>query len=166
MIILQRVGLVRSALAVVLGLTLAGCGGGGEDDGYTGPRGTVKGKTSYAGKPLPKGCIVSFETFDGNGGTGEVDGEGNYEIVTTGGGLPVGKYMVSVSPPPAEFVETKLPSTPEEAEAASKAAANSTPDEGPAVDTTIPEKYQVASSSGLEFEVKEGENTYNVELAE
>ena len=172
MIILQRVGLVRTALAVVLGLslslTLTGCGGG-EDDGYEGVRGSVEGKTSYADKPLPKGTIISFETFEGTGGTGVVDGEGNYEIIASGGGLPIGKYMVSVSPPDQGATEPDLPSTLEEVAAAEKAndPANVVVEtEQAALDTAIPAKYQMADTSGLEFEVKEGKNTFDIELTD
>src|SRR5262245_43486928 len=83
-------GLLLTALVLV-----AGCGK--DNDGLTPVAGTV-----FVDDAAAQGAVVTFfptGNTPGNGGTGQTDATGKYEISTPQGkkGLPPGEYKVSVS---------------------------------------------------------------------
>ena len=132
-------------------LVAAGCGGTAEVD--LGPTGTVSGFAMIDGKPLaPETQIVFLEPAKGYCASGYLDAGGNYKATSwNDGNLPVGTYKVTVQPPPPPELSAE--------EALSDHGEKSNP---PA---EFPEKYREAATSGLEFTIAEGENTYAIELS-
>src|SRR5262245_25150973 len=128
----------RAALAAptFLFLAVAGCGGG-----KLPVRGTV---TLEDGTPLTKGLVV-FERVEGGKAItarGEVLSDGSFEMSTDkpGDGVPVGKYRVLVNAMDLSDV----------------------PDEQKKIPFDF--KYQKFETSGLEFEVKSGNNVFPIKL--
>lgn len=108
----------------------------------------VSGKVTLDGKETGPGVVVFVSEGDqSTPATGAVDLNGDYFLKTSRvNGLAAGKYKVSVSifdqptdvkPGERSMKEAKL---------------------------IIPEKYVSATSSGLEYEVKPGSNTIDVDL--
>jgi truncated hemoglobin YjbI len=103
--------------------------------------GSVKGKATFKGEPLPGG-VVTFEAEGGGAVTAKIAEDGTYKA----DGLKPGKYAVTVDtellkPDPAKPADPKAPKY-----------------------VAIPEKYRDAKKSGLSYEVKKGEQTYDIEL--
>lgn len=120
---------------------LIGCSRGGMES-------QVSGKVTLDGKETGPGVVVFVSEGDqSTPATGAVDLNGDYFLKTSRvNGLAAGKYKVSVSifdqptdvkPGERSMKEAKL---------------------------IIPEKYVSATSSGLEYEVKPGSNTIDVDL--
>lgn len=146
----------------VVCLALLGCGPSGPE------LGTVKGKVTLYGRPLPN-ALVTFEPEGGGPvGTSPTDEEGNFELYSAGRkGAQVGNHRVVITTirPPAQ------------ADAAQEAAARSSDDPaymaqahgGPAqykkaeeFKEKIPAKYN--TNTELKKEVKSGSNEINLEL--
>ena len=160
-------GFARTASwGVLIGCSLmhfAGCGGGG--DGFTGPRGQVSGKVTFGGEPVPEGSTVIFQTGEGKSylASGIVKADGNYELQYDGqSSLPGVKYLVQVTPPagaagggaPVDPMKMDLAMTDvKQAKKTAKLAS-----------TVFPSKYFSSLTSGLSFEVNEGENTADFDL--
>lgn len=140
-------------LVACAALWTSGCGGGGLPEGASG---TVGGKVTYNGQPVPTGCVVSFIGPKGITGSGATDSGGTYRIsMRDGDKVLAGSYKVSVSPPQA------APLSDEEAMKASM--------EGkPTVKEVkeVPEKYRSPESSPLTFEVKAGANTFDIDMTD
>lgn len=135
--------------------TFTGFGCTGDDGGYSGPTGTVSGTVTLDGNPVA--ANVSFlNTEKGYSASGAADSSGNYSLSTKGSNaIPVGKYQVAVTEPPAKEM------SPEEAmEASLKSEDGSIP----ATDSAIPSKYNSPGGSGLSFEVKEGDNSFEIKM--
>lgn len=133
-------------------ILLAGCGSG--EEGYTGPVGSVSGTVTLDGSPIA--ANVSFiNAKEGFTATSAAGSDGSFTLNRNGSSeIPVGTYQVAVTEPPGAEM------TPEqEMEAAMKS-------EDGSFKTTkiIPAKYSSPASSGLSFEVKEGENTFEVKM--
>lgn len=145
---------MAAGVSCVAFLWILGCGGG---NGLpSGGKGTVSGKVTYNGQPVPQGCIVSFIGPNGITGTGVTDGSGAYRIsMRDGKNVLAGGYRVSVSPPPP------APISDEEAMKLSMAGK-------PTVEAVkeVPQKYRNPESSPLTFEVMEGANTFDIALTD
>lgn len=144
----------------------AGCG----DDGGLGTRYAVSGKVTYKGVPVKKASIsfVSKEP-EGRGAAGSVvDGYYSLTTLNPGDGALPGTYKVTVDDREVDMgkLQTdsdalakkrgvgKFGSIPQELQAqASKAAKGS-----------LPGKYQIASTSDVEKEVKAQSNTIDIDL--
>jgi hypothetical protein len=121
-------------------LVLAGCSRSGLES-------SVAGSVTLDGKAMTLGGVVFVpEPGRGNPSAGTIGRDGNYVLKTSNApGLNAGKYRVSVN-------------------------ALDTPNPPPGVrDTTppkqlVPEKYTNIETSGLEYEVKPGSNTINIDL--
>jgi hypothetical protein len=124
------------SLVVVLGM--CGCGGGNKEK-----TGDVVGKVTLEGSPITTGSI-SFISKQGKTGAGELDANGDYKIRK----IVVGKYNVVVSPPP--LPPPGMPGSVKKA--------------GQAEFPGHPKKYRSDLTSGLEAEVKEGENKFDFDL--
>jgi hypothetical protein len=135
-------GTIGLLLAVTMVLA-NGCTGGTKA-----PTGTIKGKLTYKGSPVPNGTVVQFSGGRG-GGNGTVTADGTFTVQ----GIEVGKYQVSVAPPPA------FPSDPR---AAMEASLKATPAGGET--KAVPEKYLRPETSGETFEVKAGANTFSLDM--
>lgn len=120
---------------------LAGCAPGGP------PRGTVEGQVTFKGKPVTEG-MITFLGDKGHAGEAKLGPDGRYAI-TDGGGLPVGDYVVTISPlmyedksdpknPPRTMVEKNAPD--------------------------IPEKYRRQGGSPFKKTVKAGKNDINLDM--
>lgn len=149
-------------ILAVAGLTpVAGCG----DDEGIGKRYPVSGTVTYNGQPLEKGTI-NFQAIaaDGRSAGGDIQG-GEYRLMTQspGDGALPGKYRVSITAKDVDMSKV---------EATSKKQGGTLPskkDLGQAFQKSkrlIPARYESASTSGLEAEVKEGSNTFDFPLTD
>lgn len=152
MSLVQRNRRLLSSL-VILGLavmTNAGCGMlGGE------PTGRVEGVLKYRGEPAIQGTAVMFMmSSKGLGALGEVEDDGKFVVKMAGTDqLPIGTYTVSVRP------STGPEMTPEEQ--MNIALSKKQPlDPG----LGVPEKYRTPESSGVTFEVKAGDNQFELDM--
>jgi hypothetical protein len=133
----QRVGL---AFVFLCPITAAGCSGGDFDS-------SVSGTVTLDGQAIGPGFLVFAPvTGDTNPANGAIQTDGSYELKTANTtGLRAGKYRVSVTVldqpdvPPGErsYVVAK---------------------------SRIPEKYNDANTSGMEFDVESGSNTIDIPL--
>src|SRR5262245_18162987 len=129
------------SVAVLLSLSVAGCGGQGD----------VSGEVSYKGKSLVWGT-VQFEGSDNLLRQANINSDGTYSVH----GVAVGQAKVAVSsinPQSSDFqmrqVEGKAPPKPRPKVAGW---------------FRIPEKYDAPYKSGLVYTIKRGENKYDIEL--
>jgi hypothetical protein len=111
---------------------LAGCGGAKTPEK---PMGTISGKVTVAGKPLPAGDVNFFDAKTGSGGKTSVNEAGEFKTEEP---MPAGDYAV--------FVTTPTPKSTEEGAKMAKLAVK------------IPPKAMAAETSELKVTVKEGEN--------
>lgn len=132
--------------SLVLLVLVAGCGGNDAP-----PLSKISGKVISSGKPLTHG-MVSFASEEGFGASASIDEQGNYTLSSQyGSGIPVGTYSVTVTPPPREEVDMgDGPPSP--------AARNQYPE--------IPMKYRDFSTSGLQFTVEQGRQTFDLNLSQ
>ncbi|OYV82180.1 MAG: hypothetical protein B7Z73_17305, partial [Planctomycetia bacterium 21-64-5] len=133
---------------------LPGCG----KPAPKGPQGTVHGKVTVKGSPVPAGTVVSFIGQTGSGGSATTGADGAYRMVGPTGGQTIAadKYKVVLMPGGG----SGAPPTPEqEMEQMSR-----NPDETPKTDSLIPDKYQNPTTTPEEHEVKEGDNEINIDV--
>src|SRR5262245_32958028 len=127
-------------------LALAGCGGKRSDEV---PLGQVEGQVLFRGAPVAEGT-VTVNTPDGRlMGETKLDKEGRFVIKTDAGGLPVGEYVITITP--LMYLDSSDPHTPAVME--EKKAPN------------IPEKYRRMGSTPLRFEIAAGPNKFTWDLA-
>ncbi len=137
--------------AFVLLCLVAGCGGG--SSAVEGPTGTVSGKLTYNGAAVPEGCVVVFMPVDGAlSATGVVGADGSFKLQMKGtADIVAGQYKISIGTPVVE----ETPEQSMEREMAGKKLPEY---------KEVPEKYRTADTSGETFEVKEGANTYDLDM--
>ncbi|HUP79784.1 MAG TPA: hypothetical protein VM260_14625, partial [Pirellula sp.] len=69
--------------------TISGC----TDDPV--PTGTVSGKATYSGKPVPQGCSISFVSNSGFAAVGVIDAKGEYKLKMDGKeSIPAATYNI------------------------------------------------------------------------
>jgi hypothetical protein len=150
--------LLRKALSLLAGVSLLGSLAGCSRDPNMPKLGTVHGKVTYNGKPVDSGT-VTFNPILGKGGetgqnaTGQIEPDGSYVMTTfnTGDGAILGQHIVAV------VVREKG------SENQGKPRADSTIDYSmPKIVT--PSKYASVDTSPLRCTVKEGDNTFDIEL--
>ncbi len=125
---------LRYACAIVVSLAIAGvCGCGGGDRP---PLGTVHGKITLDGKPLPRASVGFTPKGGGHESTGLTDDAGDYELkyIRDVKGAKVGAHTVSVS-----TVHDRAGTT-----------------------ETVPPRYNVKST--LQADVAAGDNVLNFDL--
>jgi len=122
--------------------------GCGKNDPGIGPLGIVKGHVTFESVAVTEGTVQFSNATKGYAGTGEIDKEGRYLVRSENGGLPIGDYQVSVMPP--IIAVSGGPNTPSS--------------EGPKEIPTIPRKYRSTETSGLTMTIREGENTYDIQM--
>jgi hypothetical protein len=148
----------RNALALLAGVGLlfwlAGC----SRDPNMPKLGRVHGKVTYKGKPVESGT-VTFNPVPGKGGetgqnaTGQIESDGTYVMTTfsTGDGAIVGQHVVAVvvrekgsenlgKPKPDGTIDYRMPKI------------------------VTPSKYASVETSPLLCTVREGDNTFDIEL--
>lgn len=134
-------------------LILIGCGG--EDVG------SVTGKVTMDGQPLPNAIVTFVPEGGGRTGTGKTDANGEYKLVFAGGeGATIGKNKVAVTTAP-EAVEVAAMSS-DSPEYAQQAMGNASDYNTAKVTEPIPAKYN--KNTELTFEVTSGSNVYDIEL--
>lgn len=121
---------------------MAGCGKSVET-------GTLSGKVTFKGKPLEFGSVMMQPKAGGPVARGTIGPDGTYSMTIDGEpGAPIGVNNVRVT-----------------CYTGQRPGANSGGGEASVGDSLIPERYTRFSSSGLEVEVKPGENaTYDIPL--
>lgn len=147
----------------VLGLITVGCSKG---SGLK--TGNVSGTVTFNGQPVANAQVVFQPKQGGQNAVGTTDAKGRYTLMTgTDQGALIGEHRVTVTvqsgaeqlsginaaDPSASYGEAMM------AAAAGRPPAAQTPSAG-----GIPAKYADPTTSGLEFTVKEGSNTINLEL--
>ena len=152
------------ALLVISALACGGCA----EPVDLGPTGTISGNLTYNGKPLAEGTQVVFmQRQRGFAGLGATDAEGNFTITlyrkSTGATseMPVGTYIVMVQPPSDPNAEMELADPSDVATPNEMSSANQ---KQLFVKTEFPMKYRQPSTSGITREVKEGPNTFEIDL--
>jgi len=120
--------------------------------------GTVHGKVNYKGKPVESGT-VTFNPIPGKGGetgqnaTGQIEADGSYVMTTfsTGDGAILGQHIVAVvvrekgsenqgKPKPDSTIDYSMPKI------------------------VTPSKYASVETSPLRCTVREGDNTFDIDL--
>lgn len=137
-------------LAVLGAATTSGCGSGSQLEGETG---TVNGRVSYNGQPLPVGSnVVMIHRGQGLVATGTTDANGNFSLQMRGGNkILTGEYALGISPPSADVQGN------ESMDVTADIAEESTW-------TAIPEKYLTPETSGEILTVTTGSNDLQIEL--
>ena len=149
-----------STVLVFLICLLPGCGGA---TGPVGPQSQVSGTVTNDGKPLALNTqVVFFNDVKGLTLTGTLDSLGKYSLTAADPkvGVPSGRYEVCIKPPVVPVIQVD-PSSADYAKMMQEG--NTAAPAATVVD--IPEKFTDPKTSGLVFEVKEGVNTYDFDLA-
>ncbi|QDV30495.1 hypothetical protein Spb1_24290 [Planctopirus ephydatiae] len=141
-------------LMVGLLLTIAGCGSSNLPAGTTG---TVRGTVTYNGKPVPEGSTVIFvREKDGLLASGVTDSSGDYRLrMRDGLKIVTGSYRVSVTPPVVE-------ATLNQDEIMKLQQGGKLP--VPAAVKEVPLKYRSPEGSKLVCDVKDGSNSFDIDM--
>jgi hypothetical protein len=134
--------LILAGLALTL---LPGCGAG---------RASVAGKVTYKGKPLAMGTVY-FASADGVQWPATISPDGTYRIES----MPTGVAKIGVTNPKPQVVTAAM-------RRAMKQDPASPPPPPPELANwvEIPEKYADPRGSGLSVDLKNGENTHDIDL--
>jgi len=148
--------LFRFLFITLLTAVVSGCLGKSQ------PTGTVTGKVTYKGNAVPAGCLVTFVSQRGVAALGTVDASGRYQLMFAGRPeVPALEYNISVTYPGAvgpemtDEDERKYMAGDPETVARFSRKGQSPP---------IPPKYADEFKSGLSFQIKEGANTFDIDL--
>lgn len=141
-----------STLALLCIALLSGC------SNKFGPMGSISGSLTVNGKAPAEGTKVIFmEPIAGQAGFGLTDAAGAYSIEwrkegKTYSGLPVGKYQVMLVPAGSIDID--------------EMSADEMLDGGPPPEekSAIPAKYLRVATSGLEYDITEGENQVDISV--
>jgi hypothetical protein len=141
------------ALALV---AAAGCLGKAQ------PTGTVSGKVTHKGNPVPAGCLVTFVSDRGVAALGTVNASGKYQLMFAGKpDVPALQYNVSVTFPgatgPQMTDEDERKYMAGDSETIAKFSRK-------VLTAPIPKKYADEFKSGLSFQIKEGANSFDIDL--
>lgn len=151
--------------AICVGVCLlTGCGG---STGPVGPQAQVNGTVTNDGKPVTLNSqVVFYNAEKGLTLSGTLDSLGKYSLSAADPklGVPVGRYDVKILPPAAPVVEMNQSSADYKKmmQAGGAGAATTKPaDDAP----DIPENFRDTKTSKLVFEIKEGANTFDLDLS-
>jgi len=142
-------GAVLALLLLAIPVALVGCGDG------LGPTGTVSGNVTYNGEPLaPEHAVALMNLETGYACQGYTDAEGNYTLDSWNDGeLPIGTYSVQISPPLGAVIESATGGEGEDEFVDRQVG-----------EVTYPRRYTAYGASETSFEVKEGENTFDLDM--
>lgn len=134
--------------AATCAVVLVGCGKKEEI-------GVIRGQVTYQGQPVTDATLF-FRNYDrGIHIMAELDEQGGYQVFTAGGkGLPLGEYVVCLSPN-----EPALDVDPETGQIR-RAAGSRKPRKD------VPARYQDAKTSPLSVAVAAGENQFDIALTD
>ncbi len=149
-------------LALPLALSFLFFNGCGGSSFPSGPTGSVSGKVTYNGQPVPAGCSVMFMHVEtSQSATSQTEADGTYSLRMLGGTkVLAGPYKISIAPP---AVATPDDSDPE-AYASVMEGGDTTPP--PAAAPPFPDKYMNPDTSGLTYTVEEGPNVHDIDLSD
>jgi len=121
----------------------------------------VKGKVVYSGKSLPTGSTVTWihqeKAFPA---TAAIADDGTYSLMMSGmPAIPVGAYKISISPPASKEVSSSDIDAYKAMMAKSSGMMKPSQEKLP-----FPKKYLSPEESGLTYTVKEGANTFDIEI--
>jgi hypothetical protein len=138
---------VVSVAIMAAAMVCAGCDSGP-------PRGLLAGNVTNKGQAIT-GARIYFENAElGAGAVIDLDADGRFTVATAEGpGLPPGKYQVAIKPQG----KTSATSPPQEIPVEALAGSSAAKDPAPA-NELIPPKFHDLAESGLQIEIKEGEN--------
>lgn len=123
---------------LLAGNLLTGCSGGPHSEK---PSGSVTAKVTYGGQPVTVGTVTLFSSQTGLGGGQDLNQEGVAYIET----IPVGEYVVTVTPPLPDMSDPNPPQ----------------------IDyPQLPQKFRSDTTSTLKATVTEGDNDLQLELKE
>jgi hypothetical protein len=116
-------------------------------------KGSVSGKVTYQGKPLPSG-FVTFVVENGGPMHAEIQGDGSYHFDK----VPVGPVKIGVQPKSGggSLQSTAMPRNPADF-AKAKSAMTET-------DAPIPPKYTDPNKSELTYTVTKGPQQHDIDL--
>jgi hypothetical protein len=116
-------------------------------------KGTVSGKVTYQGKPLPSG-FVTFVPEKGAPVYSEIQSDGSYRVDQ----VPIGLVRIGIQPKSAQntLASSAMPRNPQDVTKL-KAAMTAT-------ETQIPSQYANPNSSGLTYTVTKGLQQYDIVL--
>lgn len=147
----------------LLTVCLAGCGGGGGGrPAPTTKQATVSGSVVNNGTPIKTdSSVVFFCTEAGATLAGKIDALGKFNLGAADPaiGIPVGRYQVMVRPPEPKSVQTTS------ADYAKMMQGGSNPTAAAATPSDIPQPFLALDTTPLILEVKEGPNTFDIDLA-
>lgn len=127
-------------------LVLSGCGSSDGLPEPAGPKASVKGKLTYAGKPVTTGTLL-LDSGKGFAVAAPVNPDGTFELKgTKGTEFPAGTYTVGISPPNPTTTPVAGGMAPR-----------------PIIEG-IPVKFYTASTSGVKVEVAAGKQDLNIDL--
>lgn len=113
---------------------VTGCGPAGK------PQGTISGSVKYKGQPVTSGTVNLFQKATGSAATAPLDASGNFKLATS---IEIGTYNISITPPiPKQLPPGTAPETP--------------------APFLVPIKYQDASQSDINKEIKAGDNKLDI----
>jgi hypothetical protein len=132
-------------IMLLLPLLATGCGGQG--------KGTVSGKVTYQGKPLPSG-FVTFVPEQGAALHSEIQSDGSYRM----NNVPLGAVKISVEPKSAQdtLKSSAMPRNPKDFSKAKTAMTES--------DAKIPSRYADPNKSQLTYTVTKGSQQHDIDL--
>ena len=147
----------RSLVVSALGMCLLGSAGCSESS-LPGETGTVIGKVTYKGNPVPAGTTVTFVNQDnGMAAVGQVAVNGSYTLLMRGEHkMLTGAYRIALG---SAQVSVDPSSDPEAYKAIMTGQGKM-----PETTTSFPEKYKTAETSGLTCVVQSGPNIHDIEL--
>jgi len=152
---LSAIGILRSYGWLMLLVVSAGCSS----------KGTVSGKVTYQGKPVPAGTVI-FVPLAGEGNFTANISNGAYRVE----GLPLGPVKISVSTPvnaaSMKGLISKMQPPPEMMQklAPGKSAEGSAPSSQDTQGVLIPARFQDPEKSGLTYTVKGGSQVYDIDI--
>jgi hypothetical protein len=110
--------------------------------------GDVKGRVTFEGKPVTEGSVSFFNPSLGTGADAPLQGDGMFVIKTQARGLPVGEYIVFITP--ETYLDKSDPTTP-------PARVEKNPPD-------IPKKYRRQGTTPLKATVEAGNNEFHFEM--
>jgi len=156
--------MLRSSSLVLTTLVFLGA------SGCAPPTGSISGTVTYKGKSLPYGR-VTFVCADGTVVSGKIDSDGTYSISQA----PSGPARVAI-----RFLEEAMPILvsvePSELPGGKGADSSAHAPQGPMMIQSsekpasrpkpmrIPDHFQQAEKSGLTYEIRTGDQTYDIKL--
>ncbi len=141
----------RASAILIFTLLVVGCGRS---------KGTLSGKVTYRGAPLPGGSITIVPE-KGNAAqtvSGKIESNGTYSVSN----VPVGAVKVSIRvSEPTPFAEARIPPS----EMAAKGNEAVKPRANPAQPTVrLPLEYSDPEKSGLRYTINGGSQTQDIDL--